>query len=105
VLVLVHLNRRATVQAALPALLSNAFILVSGEQGRFLYLTAPAIPARTIVEFGTSFGIPPLYLVALLKGGRSAKSEADAGELQSVLVNYMCGAVCESPSPPSLASL
>jgi predicted O-methyltransferase YrrM len=40
---------------------------VSPEQGRFLYLTARAIAARTVVEFGTSFGISTLYLASAVR--------------------------------------
>ena len=32
------------------------------QEGQFLYLTARAIGARTVVEFGTSFGISTVYL-------------------------------------------
>jgi predicted O-methyltransferase YrrM len=79
-LLLARLKGRAAMQAALPAMLSHAFIPVSAEQGRFLYLTVRAIQARTIVEFGTSFGISTLYLAAAVKdngGGRVIGSELE----------------------------
>jgi predicted O-methyltransferase YrrM len=63
-LLLGRLRGAAAFQDALQGLLKEAFIPVSAQQGRFLYLTARAIAARRIVEFGTSFGISTLYLAA-----------------------------------------
>ena len=40
------------------------YIPVSRECGEFLYLTARALGARHVVEFGTSFGISTIYLAA-----------------------------------------
>src|SRR5690349_13850527 len=39
----------------------HAYLPVSREVGRFLYAQARARGARTIVEFGTSFGISTLH--------------------------------------------
>lgn len=50
-----------------PQAMKDFYIPVSPEQGHFLYLTARAIGARTIVEFGTSFGISTIYLAAAVK--------------------------------------
>jgi predicted O-methyltransferase YrrM len=58
-----RLTGRSTMEAMKPHL-KNAFIPISPDQGRFLYQTAPLIGARTIVEFGTSFGISAIYLAA-----------------------------------------
>ena len=44
--------------AVAPALFRNAYIPVSAEQGRFMYVTACAIGAKRIVEFGTSLESP-----------------------------------------------
>lgn len=52
-----------------PEAMKDFYIPVSREQGELLYLTARAIGARTIVEFGTSFGISTLYLAAALRDG------------------------------------
>jgi predicted O-methyltransferase YrrM len=40
---------------------------VSRETGSMLYVLARAIRARSIVEYGTSFGISTLHLAAALK--------------------------------------
>jgi len=50
-----------------PQAMKEFYIPISPEQGRFLYLTARAIGARTAVEFGTSFGISTIYLAAAIK--------------------------------------
>lgn len=50
-----------------PRAMKDFYIPVSPEQGQFLYLTARALGARTIVEFGTSFGISTIYLAAAVK--------------------------------------
>jgi predicted O-methyltransferase YrrM len=66
--------------AALEPHLKNAFIPVEPAAGRFLYVTARAIGARHIVEFGTSFGISTLYLAAAVRdngGGRVIGSELE----------------------------
>jgi predicted O-methyltransferase YrrM len=42
----------------------DLYIPISREQGAMLYLLARAINARTIVEFGSSFGISTIYLAA-----------------------------------------
>jgi predicted O-methyltransferase YrrM len=66
-----------------PEAMKEFYIPVSREQGELLYLTARAIGARTIVEFGTSFGISTLYLAAAVRdggGGRVIGSEIEPGK-------------------------
>jgi predicted O-methyltransferase YrrM len=50
-----------------PEAMKGCFIPVSPEQGAFLYLTARALGARRVVEYGTSFGISTLYLAAAVR--------------------------------------
>ena len=53
-------------------------LAVSRETGALLYMLARSSGARTIVEFGTSFGISTLHLAAALRdngGGRLITSE------------------------------
>jgi predicted O-methyltransferase YrrM len=53
-------------------------LAVSRETGVLLYLLARSTQARSIVEFGTSFGVSTLYLAAALKdngGGRLITTE------------------------------
>ena len=56
------LQRKTFSEMVSPESLEGAFISVPREEGLFLYLTARAIGARTVVEFGTSFGISTIYL-------------------------------------------
>lgn len=58
----------------------SAYLAIGPGQGRFLYSVARARGARTIVEFGTSFGISTLYLAAAAAdtGGRVTGSEYHA---------------------------
>jgi predicted O-methyltransferase YrrM len=77
-LLLARLRGASAFQNALQSVLKDAFIPVSAQQGRFLYLIARAIAARRIVEFGTSFGISTLYLAAAVRdngGGLVVGSE------------------------------
>lgn len=50
--------------------LKDAYIPVDPDQGKLLYLTARAINAKVIVEFGTSFGISTIYLAAAARANR-----------------------------------
>lgn len=63
----------------------KAFALpVSRETGRLLYLLARATRARSIVEFGTSFGLSTLHLAAALRdngGGRLITSEFEPSKI------------------------
>jgi predicted O-methyltransferase YrrM len=64
-------------------LAKEAYIPVGEEFGRLLYLMARATRARTIVEFGTSFGISTIYLASALRdngGGRLITCEIEAAK-------------------------
>lgn len=49
------------------ALLDDAFIPVSPDAGRWLYVLARGTAPGTILEFGTSFGISTIYLAAAVR--------------------------------------
>ena len=51
--------------------LSDAYLPISPEVGRLLYVLARNKQARTIVEFGTSFGISTIYLGAAVRDNRN----------------------------------
>ncbi len=73
-----------------PSVLKEVYIPVSREQGEFLYLTARAIGARRIVEFGTSFGISTIYLAAAVKdngGGVVIGTEIEPSKHQQAMAN------------------
>ena len=46
---------------------NDKYIPIEPDQGEFLYLIARAINAKTIVEFGTSFGISTIYLATAVR--------------------------------------
>jgi predicted O-methyltransferase YrrM len=57
---------------------------VSRETGRLLYMLARSAGARTIVEYGTSFGISTLHLAAALRdngGGRLITTEFEPSKI------------------------
>lgn len=69
-------------------------IPVSRETGKLLYLLACSIQARTIIEFGTSFGISTLHLAAALKdngGGRLIGSEFEPSKVVRARQNLIAG--------------
>jgi predicted O-methyltransferase YrrM len=67
------------------ALLGDAFIPVSAEAGRLLYVLARGATPGTILEFGTSFGISTIYLAAAARdrgAGRVVTTEMHTGKAQ-----------------------
>lgn len=58
--------------------LRDQFICLEPSQGMFCYLTARALGARQVVEFGTSFGVSTIYLALAVRengGGRVIGTE------------------------------
>lgn len=69
-------------------------LAVSGETGSLLYMLARSCRARTIVEFGTSFGISTLHLAAALRdngGGRLIGSEFEPSKVLRARDNLRAG--------------
>lgn len=69
----------------------DAYLPVSREAATLLYSLARARGARTIVEFGTSFGISTIYLAAALRdggGGRLVTSEFEPGKVARARANF-----------------
>jgi predicted O-methyltransferase YrrM len=58
------IRRKSFAEIITPEAMKEFYIPVSRECGEFLYLTARALGARNVVEFGTSFGISTVYLAA-----------------------------------------
>jgi predicted O-methyltransferase YrrM len=67
----------------------NAYIPVDPNQGKLLYITARAIEAKTIVEFGTSFAISTIYLAAAARasGGRVIGTEMEPTKVKAARAN------------------
>jgi predicted O-methyltransferase YrrM len=71
---------------------------VSRETGRLLYMLARSCRARTIVEFGTSFGISTLHLAAALRdngGGRLITSEFEPSKITRAQQNLTAGGLID----------
>ncbi len=73
-------------------LLKDAPLAVSRSTGTLLYMLARSSGARTIVEFGTSFGISTLHLAAALRdngGGLLITSEFEPSKLARAKANLV----------------
>ena len=71
---------------------------VSRETGRLLYMLARHAGARTIVEFGTSFGLSTLHLAAALRdngGGRLITCEFEPSKIERARANLAAGGVAD----------
>lgn len=53
--------------------LKDKYIAIDREQGEFLYMLARMHSARSILEFGTSFGISTIYLAAAVRDNGGGK--------------------------------
>jgi len=73
-------------------------LAVSRETGALLYMLARTMDARSIVEFGTSFGISTLHLAAALRdngGGRVITSEFEASKVKRAHANIAAGGLSD----------
>jgi predicted O-methyltransferase YrrM len=73
-------------------------LAVSRETGSLLYMLARSNGARAIVEFGTSFGISTLHLVAALRdngGGRLISSEFEPSKVARARAHLTEGGVID----------
>ena len=71
---------------------------ISRETGALLYMLARSCGARTIVEFGTSFGISTLHLAAALRdngGGRLTTSEFEPSKVARARKNLTEGGLID----------
>lgn len=79
-------------------LLKDQPLAVSHETATLLYMLARSIRARSIVEFGTSFGISTLHLAAALRdngGGRLIGSEFEPSKIKRARENLAAGGLAE----------
>lgn len=73
-------------------------LAVSRETGRLLYMLARGCRARTVVEFGTSFGLSTLHLAAALRdngGGRLITSEFEPSKVARAMANLAAGGLID----------
>ena len=79
-----RLMRSKTEYLGLYRLMKDLWLPVSRATGNLLYMLARGTRARSIVEFGTSFGISTLHLAAALRdngGGRLITSEFEPSKV------------------------
>jgi predicted O-methyltransferase YrrM len=79
-------------------LLKDQPLPVSRATGTLLYMLARSIRARSIVEFGTSFGISTLYLAAALRdngGGHLIGSEFEPSKIKRARANLAAGSLSD----------
>lgn len=77
-------------------------LAVSRETGALLYMLARATGAKTIVEFGTSFGVSTLHLAAAVRdncrnggGGRVITTEFEPSKAERALEHFVAGGVSD----------
>jgi len=90
----IRLMRSKTEYRAIYGQLKDFPLPVSRETGLLLYMLARSSGARSIVEFGTSFGISTLYLAAALRdngGGRLIGSEFEPSKVARARQNLTAG--------------
>lgn len=78
--------------------LKHAPLAVSRQTGALLYMLARSSGARTIVEFGTSFGISTLHLAAALRdngGGRLITSEFEPSKTARARDHLIAGGLID----------
>ena len=94
----VRLMRSKTDYRDLYGRLKNAPLAISRATGTLLYMLARSSHARTIVEFGTSFGISTLHLAAALKdngGGHLITSEFEPSKVAQARANLTAGGLID----------
>jgi predicted O-methyltransferase YrrM len=73
-------------------ILGDAYIPISPEVGKFLYMLARARRSPCIVEFGTSFGLSTIHLAAAVRdsgGGKVITTELHPGKVQRARRNLI----------------
>ncbi len=93
-----RLARKGLWDVMTPAAMKDVYMPVNPDQGQLLYLTARALGAKTIAEFGTSFGISTIYLAAAVKdngGGRVIGSEIEPSKHARALQNLRDAGVAD----------
>lgn len=93
-----RLMRSKTEYRELYGRLKDFPLAVSRETGALLYMLARSSGARSIVEFGTSFGISTLHLAAALRdngGGRLITSEFEPSKVARARENLQEGGLLD----------
>jgi predicted O-methyltransferase YrrM len=76
----------------------DVHLAVSRETGRLLYMLARATNARTIIEFGSSFGVSTLHLAAALRdngGGKLITTEFESTKVTRTRANIAASGLAD----------
>ena len=76
----------------------DVYLAVSRETARLLYMLVRSTRARSIVEFGTSFGISTLHLAAGVRdngGGRLITTEFEPSKAARARENFVAGGLAD----------
>jgi predicted O-methyltransferase YrrM len=82
--------RSTTEYRELYSSMKDFYLAVSPETARMLYMLARSIRARSIVEFGTSFGISTIYMAAALRdngGGHLIGTDFEPAKVEKARQN------------------
>jgi len=94
-----RLMRSKTEYLELYGALKEFPLAVSRETGALLYMLARSIGAKTIVEFGTSFGVSTLHLAAALRdnggGGRLITTEFETFKAERAQEHLVAGGLLD----------
>ncbi|MGJ5018889.1 O-methyltransferase [Bradyrhizobium oligotrophicum] len=93
-----HLMRSKSGHVELYTQLKDFPLPVSRETGVLLYMLARSFEVRTVVEFGTSFGISTLFLAAALRdngGGRLITTEFEPSKIARARGNLAAGGLLD----------
>jgi predicted O-methyltransferase YrrM len=80
------------------SLMKDAALAVSRETATLLYMLARATRARSVIEFGTSFGISTIHLAAALRdngGGRVITTEFEPSKVARARANIAAAGLSE----------
>jgi predicted O-methyltransferase YrrM len=81
---------RSMMRTVTPAMLKDAYIPVTRNDGRLLHALARGTDAKRIVEFGASFGISTLYLADAVRangGGQVITTEIEPSKCRAAEAN------------------
>lgn len=93
-----RLMQSRTEYAAFYGRLASAPLAVSRETGRLLYMLVRSLRARTIVEFGTSYGASTLHLAAGLRengGGQLITTEFEPSKVARAQGNLVAAGLAD----------
>jgi predicted O-methyltransferase YrrM len=79
-------------------LFKDVYMSVSSDGGELLYVLARAMNARTIVEYGTSFGVSTIYLASAVRdngGGTVIGTELQADKAVAAQGNFVEAGVAD----------